>query len=185
VDQKLDLQYVRELWQGVTSLRGAEREAVEDLVRLKVVSMNVLWAIRLRVYFDLPRSEVLPRLAFSSAAVDADDPLAKDAVRILDLPVNERAPWSGWKYAAMLNPAEEGSPWTLDPRWVDQAFKLHLQRRALRRFHQHPFTDGVLVAWFLVKQFELDCIRTAVEGLRLNVDKQQVRDFAGVTVGLA
>ena len=44
---------------------------------------------------------------------------------------------------------------------------------------------NVLVTWFKIKQFELDCIRTAAEGLRLNVEQGKVQEFAGVVAAQA
>jgi vacuolar-type H+-ATPase subunit C/Vma6 len=128
----------------------------------------------------MPKEEIIPRLAFSGNDETKDDPLAGEAMLILDWPVDSYETWAKWKYAKLLNPSADGISWTIDPRWVNQAFKKLIQKRALRRFHQHPFTDATLVTWFIIKQFELDCIRMAVEGLRLNVDKKQVREAAGL-----
>ncbi|GMO63893.1 MAG: hypothetical protein Ta2A_11390 [Treponemataceae bacterium] len=97
----------------------------------------------------------------------------------MNYPVDSYDAWKNWKYADLLNPYEEGVVWVLDPRWITMEFKRRMQQWAFRRFHQHPLTSAALVAWFFIKQFELDCIRTAVEGMRLNVDKDIVRTFAG------
>jgi vacuolar-type H+-ATPase subunit C/Vma6 len=180
LDTKLDKQYALELWKSVCSLAKADKEAVYDIIQQQIVFQNIQWAIRLKVYFAMPKEEIIPRLTFASSDETKNDPLAGEAFRILDWPVDTYDAWAKWKYANLLNPSEEGVPWTIDPRWMNQAFKKQIQRRALLRFHQHPFTDATLVMWFLIKQFELDCIRTAVEGLRLNVDKQRVREAAGV-----
>jgi vacuolar-type H+-ATPase subunit C/Vma6 len=180
LDTKLDKQYAIELWEAVRSLAAADREPVYDIIQQQIMLQNILWAIRLKVYFAMPKEEIIPRLAFAGAAETKDDPLAGEAMRILDWPVDSYDAWTRWKYAKLLNPWEEGVLWTIDPRWMNQAFKKLIQKRALQRFHQHPFTDATLVTWFLIKQFELDCIRTAVEGLRLNVDKKRVREVAGL-----
>ena len=38
------------------------------------------------------------------------------------------------------------------------------------------------VAWFRIKQYELDCIRTVAEGLRLGVESEKVMEVAGLNV---
>ncbi|MDR3284303.1 MAG: V-type ATPase subunit [Treponema sp.] len=180
LDEKLDKQYTRDLWDSVLSLKGAEREALYELIRQHLSAENMLWVIRLKVYFAMPREEIIPRLAYGTDTDKGSDPLAGEAFGILDLPVDSYDAWAKWKYAGLLNPSEEGVPWTIDPRWLYQAFRRRIQHMARQRFHQHPFTDAALASWFLIKQFELDCIRTAVEGLRLNVDKKLARETAGV-----
>jgi vacuolar-type H+-ATPase subunit C/Vma6 len=180
LDEKLDKLYTKELWDSVMALKGAEREVLSDLVRRHLSSENMLWVIRLKVYFAMPREEIIPRLAYGGDTGKRSDPLAGEAFRILDYPVDSYEVWSKWKYAGLLNPSEEGVPWTIDPRWLYQAFRRRIQHMAMQRFHQHPFADAALASWFLIKQFELDCIRTAVEGLRLNVDKKLARETAGV-----
>ena len=54
---------------------------------------------------------------------------------------------------------------------MQQASDVYLNGWALRLFHQYPFTANVLVTWFKIKEHELNCIRTAAEGLRLNVQQ--------------
>jgi vacuolar-type H+-ATPase subunit C/Vma6 len=101
---------------------------------------------------------------------------------MLAFPVDAYDSWASWKYSDLLNPHEEGVYWTIDPRWVQQAAKRKLYHVALSRFHRHPFTATVLLAWFKIKQYEADCIRTAAEALRLNAEKSALRDLAGVDV---
>jgi vacuolar-type H+-ATPase subunit C/Vma6 len=180
LDTKLDKQYAIELWEAVTSLAAVDREPVYDIIQQRIMLENILWAIRLKVYFAMPKEEIISRLAFAEQDKKKSDPIAGEAMQILDWPVDSYDAWAKWKYAKLLNPSEEGVPWTIDPRWMNQTFKRLIQKRARLRFHLYPFTDATLVMWFLIKQFELDCIRTAVEGLRLNVDKQRVREAAGV-----
>jgi vacuolar-type H+-ATPase subunit C/Vma6 len=180
LDTKLDKQYTLELWEAVCSLARADKEPVYDIIQQQIVFQNIQWAIRLKVYFAMPKEEIIPRLAFAGSDETKDDPLAGEAVQILDWPVDSYDAWTKWKYTNLLNPSEKSVPWTIDPRWINQAFKRLLQKRALLRFHQYPFTDATLVTWFIIKQFELDCIRTAVEGLRLNVDKKRVLEAAGL-----
>ena len=47
-------------------------------------------------------------------------------------------------------------------------------------FHKNPMSVTSFVSWFKIKQNELDNIRTAAEGLRLDVDVEKVKEAAGI-----
>ena len=87
--------------------------------------------------------------------------------------------WKDWKYADFLNPHEEGVVWELDPCWIERALKNYLIKSYRRFFHKDPMSVTSLVSWFRIKQNELDCIRTVAEGLRLEVEPEQVMEVAG------
>jgi vacuolar-type H+-ATPase subunit C/Vma6 len=179
-DTKLDKQYIVGLWKSVKKLPAHERRTIENLIREEIVMHNIAWAIRLRVYFDFSKDDVIPLLAYSGAEPDMKDELARDAIKILDYPIDGYEAWAQWKYAELLNPHEEGVYWSIDPRWVQHAAKLRAYKSALALFHRHPFSISVMVSFFKIKQYELDCVRTAAEALRLNAEKTAVREFAGI-----
>ena len=47
-------------------------------------------------------------------------------------------------------------------------------------FHHYTMQDVALAAWFKLKSYELTCIRTAVEGLRLKVSPQEAMEAVGI-----
>ncbi|MFC2288634.1 MAG: V0D/AC39 family V-type ATPase subunit [Treponema lecithinolyticum] len=171
MDMKLDIQYVRELWDAVCRLPHSERQPVEKLLGEYIVLQNCIWAIRLKVYYNMQKEDIIQCLAGEKDNADKNDRLAGEAVRILDKETDTWADWENWHYAKLLNAHEEGSVWNIDPRWMQQASDVYLNGWALRLFHQYPFTANVLVTWFKIKEHELNCIRTAAEGLRLNVQQ--------------
>jgi vacuolar-type H+-ATPase subunit C/Vma6 len=177
LDERLDKQYTRDLWESVCTLPGRQKKAIEPIIKMQIVFDNILWAIRLKAYFHMTREEIIPRLAFATAKMDAKDPLAQDALDMLDWPLDSRELWGRWKYRSMVNPPREGEPWRLDPRWTSRSFSLALQKSAMQSLHRHPEQEGVLVRWFLIKRFEVDCIRPAVERLRLNAERATVAEF--------
>jgi vacuolar-type H+-ATPase subunit C/Vma6 len=77
----------------------------------------------------------------------------------------------------LLNPHEEGFPWTLDPRWAQLTADKYLFRTAMSLFHQNPFTVGVLVSFLKIKQLEDQMIRVAAEGLRLGANETQLNEY--------
>jgi vacuolar-type H+-ATPase subunit C/Vma6 len=177
LDERLDKQYTRDLWESVCALPRRQQEAIEPIIQKQIVFDNILWAIRLKMYFNMTREEIIPRLAFATTKMAADDPLAQDALAVLDWPPDSWEHWGRWKYRSMLNPLREGERWRLDPRWTSRSFSLALQKSALQSLHRHPEQEGELVSWFIIKRFEVDCIRTAVERLRLNAERTTVAEF--------
>jgi vacuolar-type H+-ATPase subunit C/Vma6 len=180
LDERLDKQYTRELWESVAALPREARELTEGLIRMQIAFNNILWAVRLKTYFAMTREDIIARLAFSTPQVHREDPLAGGALEILDWPIDQWSAWQHWKYREMVNPGSEGAPWRLDPRFLSKAFNVALQKEALRTFHRNPCQECSLVPWFIIKRFEVSCIRTAAERLRLNADRDAVAEYLGV-----
>ena len=170
MDARLDLQYVRALWQAVHALSKAERAPVEKLLGEYIVLENCVWAMRLAVYYNMKKEEIIAHLASENDTADKNDRLAGEAVRILDRATDSWQEWEDWRYVQLLNSGEEGTVWQIDPRRLQQASSVYLNKKALNMFHRYPFTATVLVTWFKIKEHELNCIRTAAEGMRLNTD---------------
>lgn len=179
-DRILDAQYIKELWDAVNKLPLIERKSVENFIAEDIVMRNLIWAIRLKVYYNMKPEEIIPRLVSEGDEATKNDRLSGPAFKILEKDVDSWADWSDWKYADLLNPHTEGDVWQIDPRWVQQAVNIRLNKMALQQFHQNPFTAHVLVTWFKIKEHELNLIRTAAEGLRMNVSESQLKEFAGI-----
>ncbi len=145
----------------------------------QVVLQNIVWAMRLRVYYGKKDAEIIPMLADTGHCAKASDTLCGYAVEMLAKPLDSWKEWESWKYAWLLNPHEEGVPWSLDPRWAQLAADKYLYKLALSRFHRYPFTTGVLVAFFKIKQLEEHMIRVAAEGLRLGASGTETGEFRG------
>ena len=116
MDRRLDVQYIRELWEAVHLLPKSERRPVEGLISEYIILENCIWAIRLAVYYGMEKEEIIGRLAGEKDVPDKYDRLAGEAVRILDRAVDTWHDWVDWKYVALINSGEEGSVWNLDPQ---------------------------------------------------------------------
>lgn len=180
LDTELDIQYIEKIYKAARAVRGEEGRAVHDLIVRRYSMRNILWVLRLKLYYKMERDEIVQRLAFLDAADGENDLLAGDALRIIDKNVEHFEDWEKWKYAALLNPHEEGNVWAVDPRWVEEAFEKDFLRRALKLFHSYPWTPMVMVSWFFIKQKELDYIRSATEALRLNMEASSAMEAAGI-----
>ncbi len=180
VDHRLDVQYTMALWHALDKVPVNERGPVRELIQYEIQMTNCLWALRLRVYYNMDDEEIIRNMVTLSSEPDENDVLAGEAIKMLAYPLDDYDSWKKWQFFDCINPKDPTDFWKIDPRWVDRAARANLQKIAMKRFHRYPFTAYVLAAWFKIKQHELYCIRMASEGLRLAVDEEQLKEFAGI-----
>lgn len=180
IEHKLDTQYIKELWSSIDEIPSSERAPVKAFFKEEMSINNIIWALRLRVYYQMSKESIIPLLTYVGDSIDENDEIAAQAIKILDNPIDSYDAWKKWKYVSLLNPSEEGCIWELDPRWVQNSSKTYLNKLALKQYHKYPFTTHVMVCWFRIKLHELNCIRTACEGLKLNVNEQDIRKMANL-----
>lgn len=179
-DHRLDVQYTMALWNAIEKVPVHERGPVRELIQYEIQMTNCLWALRLRVYYDMKDEDIIRNMVTLSDTPDENDQLAGEAIKMLSYPLDDYDSWKKWQFFDCINPKDPTDYWKIDPRWVDRAARANLQKIAIKRFHRYPFTAFVLAAWFKIKQHELYCIRMASEGLRLAVDEEQLKEFAGI-----
>ncbi len=178
-ETKLDHEYYHTLWKSFSSLGKKDRQSVEDLVTDEIILQNIVWALRLKVYYQKSPEEIFPQLACYDEQAPVSDVLCQAAMEAASKPIDDWNAWAGWKYSWLCNHHDEGAPWTIDPRWAQLSADRYLFKKALSKFHQAPFTVGVLVSFFKIKQLEEQMIRVAAEGLRLGATDSQMNDFMG------
>ncbi len=180
-DYKLDLEEIRTLWKAVNKVGDSSRKALVEYYTEEYKIQNMLWALRLKIYYGMNEEEILQNLFYIGDEPSENDPLCRNAVEIFGKAPDNFDDWRKWRYAKYLNPHEEGSVWNVDPMWIEQKLRMGEVHRAKAVFHQHPMTYASLVMYFRIKQQELNVIRAAVEALRLNADKTEALYVAGVT----
>ena len=167
VEFRLDIQAVRHLWNSISNVSGEEGEAVKALFMDELVVQNVVWALRLKLNFGMTKEEIIPQLIHVGRVPGLQDPLCSHAIRVLDKDPENYDDWMNWKFSELVNPKVD-SLWRIEPSWIEKKAKVIQNKKASRMFHCYPVTSASLIGWFKLKQFELSCIRMAVEGLRLN-----------------
>lgn len=180
-----DRAMIRSLWNDIQRLPSADRKNLEKLYRVEFSFKNILWVLRLKLYYHFSDEQILAHLVFCNPSDGRTDVLAGEAVSIIGKDVNSYDDWKDWKYARFLNPHEDGVMWEIDPCWIERSVKNELVRAYQHFFHRDPMSVTSLVAWFRIKQNELDCIRTITEGLRLEVGADAVFEAAGVSAPAA
>ena len=82
-DSESDKARILALWKAVSSLRGSDRANLEQLYKMEISFKNILWVLRLKVYYHFTNEEIMEQLVFSGEDKKKDDELARDAIAIL------------------------------------------------------------------------------------------------------
>lgn len=180
---KVDLQVMRHLWKSLENEKGEDYTALMKIYKNEYVVKNVVWALRLRLFYEMSDEEIAENLICVSKHPGYGDPLAGPALKALELPVDDYNAWANSKYKNLVNPHTEGVVWTINPNWMEKRSRIEVNRMALNVFHQYPMSVCSLIAWYKVKHFELNCIRTAVESLRLNISSEEAMNTVGINYG--
>lgn len=174
LDNELDLHFIEKLWSSSQELLGEEKRTVQALIAERYSMRNVIWVLRLKLYYGMDKNQIARRLAFLNPQNGKSDPLGGEALAIIDKDVQDWDDWKNWKFAKFLNPREEGSLWSVDPRWVEENSEKEFINKATKKFHANPCAQAALLCWYFIKAKELDYIRMATEALRLNVKVQEI-----------
>lgn len=167
MDTKLDFQYLSKLWHSVRKMPLNVRKSVMDIFASEISFNNILWALRLKVYYKMTPEEITERLFFEDTSKGENDTLAGEAVKILAWDTSRFDDWKNWKYKNLINSCVDGMFWEVDPRWVEnKVYEVQL-KKYFSAFHKFPVSSMSLVCYFKIKQNELDNIRRVTEGLRL------------------
>ena len=178
-DSKSAQKRITALWNALSALKGNDKENLEKLYKMEISFKNILWVLRLKIYYHFSSEEILNHLIYSSERHSKSDVLVREAISIINKDTSSYDDWKSWKYASFLNPHEEGLVWEIDPCWIERAVKNYAAKSYSRFFHKDPMSVTSLVSWFRIKQYELDCIRAVAEGLRLDIQDEKIMEITG------
>lgn len=176
----VDLQVVRHLASSLHKMKGSVYKSLVKIYRNEYTIKNIVWALRLKLYYKYTNEQIIDKLIYISDGPTKDDTIAGPALKVLDMPIDEYSAWANWKYAKLLNPHTEGEVWKVDPACIERKNRIRLNEIAYHIFHHYPGSDSCLICWYKIKNFELSCIRTAVESLKLNIDSAEAMRIIGL-----
>lgn len=177
---KIDIQVVQELWNAMKKISGEESQALENLYLNEYVIKNIVWALRLKIFYKMPNEKILENLIYVTEKPSLKDPVAAPAIKILEKEIDNYSHWADWKYSELVNPHVNGEVWAIEPNWIEKSNRVRINKLAKLVFHQYPMTTASLIAWFKIKNFELSCIRTAVESLRMGINSKDAMNTIGI-----
>ena len=179
-DHKLDIQIIHEIWKNVQSLSGEDGKALKQFYTEELILKNIIWALRLKIFYKMPDEKIYEKLIYVNDSPSKTDLVIAPAMKALALPIDEHSAWEKWKYYKLVNPYYPGEVWEVRPEWIEKMGNAYINKRALNLYHQFPMSVTSLIYWYKIKDFELSCIRTAVESLRLNITADEAMNAVGI-----
>jgi hypothetical protein len=198
IETELDRRYYLGLKESLRHLSVEDRAIAERILAEEISLRNCVWALRLRTYFKKNAAETQKHLMDITMRAGLDETsggirarrrnmpgakeiaLAAEAVESLELPLDLRSPWRGWRWERFLNPEKPGELWTADPRYFQNAASEYLYRLALHCFHNTPFAVSTVFCYVKLKQFEEDLLTSVAEGLGLGMPGRDVFELLEV-----
>lgn len=177
---KIDMQFIRHLWDSIGKTSGETKVQLEKLYLDEYVIKNIVWALRLKINYNMENQEIIKNLIYVTDSPSHKDPIAAPALDVLNKDLENFSEWENWKYAELLNPKDIDGLWKVDPRWIEINNRRKIEREANLLFHQYPMSTVSLISWYKIKNFELSCIRTAVESLRMNIEPSEAMTCVGI-----
>jgi hypothetical protein len=177
-ENRLDRQFYSELWTELQRLPRRKAGALPRLVREEIELENVVWALRLKRYYGMDRTNIEERLV-RLAGTD----VVSVALSAVSFRFDQRDDWSGWAWERLLEGGEGGS-FLLDVRSLEAAAKRHLYRSVKRALHMFPFTYTPLYCYYKIKEYETAAVIGIIEGIHLGAPFEEMASFAaGLTGG--
>ncbi|MDR1418902.1 MAG: V-type ATPase subunit [Treponema sp.] len=166
----LDRFYYEKLWKALFALPRSDRREAGKILADEISLRNAAWTLRLRTYYLMQAEDIQTHLV---TIMWKGRPLLSPADAPLNLPLDSRAEWKGWRWERLLNPGE-GGEWTADPRYFQNAAAKRLYGMALRSLRLRPFSMDAVFCFIKLKQFEEDLLTSAAEGIGLGMSVRDV-----------
>lgn len=177
---KIDLQVIKHLWDAIQKTKGEIHDAIENLYLNEYVIKNIVWALRLKLNYKWDNEKIIQNLIYVTDAPTASDPIAGPAIQVLNKEPDVYEQWENWKYSELVNPHTAGEVWRIEPSWIERKNRVRMSKLASHAFHEFPMSTVALIGWYKMKNFEMSCIRTAVESLRMGINSQDAKDAVGI-----
>ncbi|MFA6505959.1 MAG: V-type ATPase subunit [Treponemataceae bacterium] len=171
IETDLDRRYYYALWSEIVDLPRSDRNVFQELVSEEISLKNIVWALRLRVYYGIEGEDLARRLVDVKYKGHS---LADDAIRIGDFALDRKEDWKNWKRRYLLNEEKPGEFWKIDPRRVQNAASRRLYSRARCLFRMNPSSLGAVACFAKLVQFEEDLLTSVAEGLCLGLSPRDV-----------
>ena len=177
IETRLDCRFYQGLIESLSQLSEDERDVAQRLLADEISLRNCVWALRLRTYYQKSEMETAKHLMNFKLPGNIQlkrAHLAAEAKASLELSLDIRQNWNGWRWERFLNPEEAAAHWTADPRHFQNAASQYIYHLAFHGFHSSPMTVGAIFCFIKLKQFEEDLLTSVAEGLSLGMDSSFV-----------
>jgi V/A-type H+-transporting ATPase subunit C len=177
LEVSLDLNYWRELWEGVKRLSGNDRAQALHIIGSLVDTNNLMWAIRYRVYHQLAEEEVINYTLPFGYRVKDDDIRAIAAGGEI-VPVVNRLYPDLPNVESLLQEPQTGLP------QLELLLQRHVVNKCRAAFIGYPFHVGIPLAYLVLNELEIQDLTVLLEAKseQMPVDDFRAYLLMGITV---
>ncbi|MBN2853421.1 MAG: V-type ATPase subunit [Clostridia bacterium] len=147
-------------------LEGQDEKIINDALIVQIDIMNLLWIYRSKKYFTMDREEIFNNMIQNKSKLNRETIKelvdSKDEKQFNVLIKNTR-------YKDIFETSNQSS---FERNYNRFIYKMHLNN--LRRDN---FSIGAIVAYIHLKEFEISNVISIVEGIRYNIDKENIKQF--------
>ncbi|MCL2180762.1 MAG: V-type ATPase subunit [Treponema sp.] len=176
-DIKLDYDFYQGLIESLSQLSDEDRDVAARVLASEISLRNCVWALRLRTYYqknELETAKYLMHFKLHENIYQKRSDLAGAAKASLDMSLDIRKDWNGWRWERFLNAEESAVHWSVDPRHFQNAASQYLYHLAFHNFHSLPMSVSSIFCFIKLIQFEEDLLTSIAEGLSLGMDSTAV-----------
>lgn len=172
VEVALDINYWRRVWRAVRRLTGSDKDWAQRLIGGRFDSVNIVWAFRYRIYYQLSEVEIINYTLPNGYRSD-DSVLRAIAggARVREIAAKVWGPGV---------PEFEGLS-DEEPREALRGFEVALDRLGCRLARQpfaaSPFQLGILLGFLQLKEYEAHDLTTVAESKTVGLPAERISPY--------
>ena len=177
------IEYYKGLIDCLWQLDSEDRELAAKFISDEISLLNSSWVLRLRGFYQKSETEISKYLMDSRLLGGVyQKGIAAEVKMAMDLPLDVRQEWKGWRWERFLNHEESAAHWTVDPRHFQNAASQYLYHRGFHNFHSLPMSVSAIYCFIKLKHYEEDLLISLAEGLSLGMDSSSVFKLLEVSI---
>lgn len=172
IEAELDKHFYREMNRAVEELDARDRDVAQRILGIEVDLANVEWIVRYKVYYDLPAEEAIERTLPYGRTVDRttlqESYRSTNPAEKLSSILRDRNP----ALSAMYQSGGGGESTRLS--MLESLMNELLLHEVHRVLGGYPFTIGVVLSYFVLKQTEIRRIMTVLNAKYYDIDEERI-----------
>jgi len=171
-----DIRYYRDLADAIMRLGGDEGQAARTVLGTRLDALNILWAFRHRIYYDLSPEEIINYTLWRTIRTNTD--LVRDIALGASAPEILVRVWGqGALDLSSLEGAESEGQMMLE---LELVLQRHWRNLATRAMGGYPFGLGALLGYLVLAELETQDLVTVLEGKGMGWDHDRI---SGLLIG--
>lgn len=168
-----DIRYYRDLAAAIMRFRGDEGKDARRVLGTRLDMLNILWAFRHRIYYNLSPEEIINYTLWNTIRTDTD--LIRDITLGASAPDILARVWGEGAFdLSSLEGAESEAEMMLELELILQRYWRSLAMRALGGY---PFRLGTLLGYLVLAELEAHDLVTVLEGKGMGWDHERISEL--------